>query len=190
MTEPRLLLDRMLAPAIAEQLRDRGHDVAAVTERPHLTGVADEADEQVLELAAGEARSVVTLNIVDFAALESVWNASNRSHAGIVYVATSTFPQNKGFIGALVKALDHAISAGRLPGRDSTWYLRPAPVAARRSSGLRTGPGLVADSCWFSDTCPPAAQAVERASPPAPSGAAGSPSPDGRADCAAGAPTS
>ena len=110
MTEPRLLLDEMLAPAIAEQLRDRGHDVAAVTEWPHLTGVAD---EQVLELAAGEARSVVTLNIVDFAALESVWNASNRSHAGIVYVATSTFPQNKGFIGALVRALDHAIGAGK-----------------------------------------------------------------------------
>lgn len=124
MTEPRLLLDEMLAPAIAEQLRDRGHDVAAITERPHLTGAAD---EQVLELAAGEARSVVTLNIVDFAALDSVWKASNRSHAGIVYVATSTFPQNKGFIGSLVKALDHAISAGGLPDRDSTSYLRPAP---------------------------------------------------------------
>ena len=94
----------------------------AIAERPHLTRVAD---EQVLQLAVGEARSVVTLNIVDFAALDSAWKASDRSHAGIVYVATSTFPQNKGFIGALVRVLDHAIGAGRLPDRDSTSYVRP-----------------------------------------------------------------
>src|SRR5512135_1747661 len=69
---------------------------------------------------ASEGRSVVTLNIVDFAALDWRWKAANRSHAGVVYVASSTFPRNKGFIGSLGNALDRAIKAGRIPDRDST----------------------------------------------------------------------
>ena len=37
----RLLLDEMLSARIAEQLRDRGHDVTAVDGSPHLRGLAD-----------------------------------------------------------------------------------------------------------------------------------------------------
>lgn len=115
-----LLLDEMLSPTIADQLRQRGHDVYAITERPDLVGLPD---EQVLVLGSDEDRVVVTLNIADFAALNSVWHSQGRSHAGLVYVSTATFPQDRAFVGNLVSSLDRAARVGSLPGRDDTCFL-------------------------------------------------------------------
>lgn len=116
-----LLLDEMLSPTIAGQLRERGHDVYAITQRPDLVGIAD---GHVLALGADEDRVVVTLNIADFAALHSDWQAQGRSHAGLVYVSTATFPQDRAFLGALVGSLDKAVRSGELPGQDETRFLR------------------------------------------------------------------
>lgn len=115
-----LLLDEMLGPKIAVQLRERGHDVYAVTERPHLVSLPD---DQVLALAAAEGRAVVTANIGDFATLDARWAASGREHGGIVFITSVAFPQDRSFIGALVTALDAAAADGKLPGRGRTHYL-------------------------------------------------------------------
>jgi predicted nuclease of predicted toxin-antitoxin system len=58
----KLLLDKMLAPAIARELTARGHDVQAVaghSERECLS------DPDVLALARAQQRAVVTNNVSD-----------------------------------------------------------------------------------------------------------------------------
>jgi hypothetical protein len=115
-----LLLDEMLSPKIAGQLRQRGHDAYAITERPDLVGLSD---EQVLALGTDEGRIVVTLNIADFAALHSQWQAQGRRHRGLVYVSTVSFPQDHAFLGSLVASLDKASAAADLPAPDETSFL-------------------------------------------------------------------
>lgn len=116
-----LLLDEMLSPKVAEQLRLRGHDAYAITERPDLVGLSD---EQVLAVSADEGRIVVTLNIADFAGLHAEWQARGRSHGGLMYVSTATFPQDRAFLGSLVSSLHKAAQAQGLPGSDETRFLR------------------------------------------------------------------
>lgn len=118
-----LLLDEMLSSKVAVQLRQRGHDAFAVTERADLVGISD---EQILALSADEGRIVVTLNISDFAGLHTEWQAEGRSHAGLVYVSTATFPQDRAFLGSLIESLHQASAAGDLPGSDETRFLRRA----------------------------------------------------------------
>lgn len=121
MSAPPLLLDEMLSPHIAEQLRSSGWDVTAVAERRDLVGMSD-AD--VLALATEEQRIVVTLNIADFAKLAQAWASHERPHAGVLLVSTTTFRQDRGFVGAVVAALDHAARADALPGSGQAWFLQ------------------------------------------------------------------
>ncbi|MPY92417.1 MAG: hypothetical protein GEV08_04905 [Acidimicrobiia bacterium] len=121
MSASRLLLDEMLSSKIAEQLRGRGHDAVAVTEQADLVSLPDEV---LLAVAAAERRVLVTLNIGDFAALDAAWAAQGREHAGLVFLTTSAFPQNCGFVGAVVRALHIAVRDGRLPGRSEGRFLR------------------------------------------------------------------
>jgi len=102
-----LLLDEMLSGTIAEQLRSRGHDVIAVVEDPALTALAD---EEILALASATGRTLVTANIKDFAPLDQRYKATGRTHAGLVLVSAKAFPQDRGFIGALVGALDKLLT--------------------------------------------------------------------------------
>jgi predicted nuclease of predicted toxin-antitoxin system len=62
----RLLLDEMLSPAIAGELRARGYDVEAIKEHAEWRAYAD---PQVLDLARRERRALVTDNLVDTRAL-------------------------------------------------------------------------------------------------------------------------
>lgn len=116
MTPARLLLDEMLSPKIGAGLADRGHDVDAVTQRPDLMALHD--DEPILAAATAEGRG-------DFALLDSRWAAEGRTHAGIVFVPTSAFPQDRGFIGNVVNALHAAAEEDALPASGQTLYLRP-----------------------------------------------------------------
>src|SRR5436190_13021864 len=106
----RLLLDEMLSGAIAEQLRARRHDVAAVVEDNALISLPD---EDLLVAATEAGRAIVTANIKDFVPLDQRWKAAGQNHAGIVLVPTKTFPQNRAFIGRRVDALDRLL---RTPG--------------------------------------------------------------------------
>ncbi len=82
----RLLLDANLSGRrIARPLREDGHDVLALSERPELEGLAD---PEVLAIAAAEGRTLVTRNSRDFAPLLREWAEAGRSHAGVVLIWT------------------------------------------------------------------------------------------------------
>ena len=57
----KLLLDEMYAPAIAEQLRARGHDVATVHD-PAYRALEGEPDEEVWAAAIADHRALVSEN--------------------------------------------------------------------------------------------------------------------------------
>ena len=59
----RALLDEMLTPAIAGELRSRGHDVAAIAGHQDREALPD---PDVLPLARAEHRAIVTSNLRDF----------------------------------------------------------------------------------------------------------------------------
>ena len=104
----KLLLDEMLSPVVARELRALGHDVVAIKERPSWSGVPD---EQVLEFARVEQRAVVTNNVRDFRPLhgEAVM-PGGRGHYGVVF-APSGYRRTRDDVGRLVAALDRLISA-------------------------------------------------------------------------------
>ncbi|MBC7373128.1 MAG: DUF5615 family PIN-like protein, partial [Frankiales bacterium] len=125
----RLLLDEMISPTVAQQLRARGHDVVAVAERADLV---QSADEQVLHQAAQEDRVLVTLDVADFAVLAGQWAAQGRGHAGIIYVSGTAFAQDRSLLGALITALDAASHSQLLPGPGATEFLTRPPWPHRR----------------------------------------------------------
>lgn len=116
----RFLLDEMIQTTVATGLQERGHDVRAIQGEPTLWGTPD---EDVLELATADRRILVTRNVGDFVVLNRQWKQQHRSHTGIVFVPTSTFPEDRSAIGALVKSLAAASKVGTLPGPDSTGFL-------------------------------------------------------------------
>jgi len=102
----RLLLDEMYPPAVAEQLRARGHDVASVhdPEYQHLEG---SPDEEVLAAALADERVLVTENVADFRRLETAALAAGEAQAALVYTSNRQFPRGQPrTIGRLVAALD------------------------------------------------------------------------------------
>ena len=64
----RLLLDEMLSPAIARELRGRGHDVLAIADHPGWVALSD---PEVMTLARTERRAVVTSNLRDYRPLHA-----------------------------------------------------------------------------------------------------------------------
>ena len=99
----RLLLDEMFPGAMADQLCAKGHDVRAVVATPQLTGLPD---EEILIGAAEAGRALVTANIKDFMPIDARYRATGRSHAGLILVATKTFPQTRSYVLAIVNALN------------------------------------------------------------------------------------
>jgi hypothetical protein len=98
----RLLLDEMYPARLALALRERDLDAGAVDERPPLRGLAD---EELLALAAGEGRTLVTENVADFMRLYGEWGGSGRAHAGIVIALSGRFSRTPAGHEALVAAL-------------------------------------------------------------------------------------
>lgn len=105
----RLLLDEMLAGAIAEQLRRRDRDANATVEHPELRGLDDPA---LFERAQTLGRAIVTYNRDDFLALDRLYRADGREHRGVVILNPRRFPQGSASVGALVKSLDALLTAG------------------------------------------------------------------------------
>jgi hypothetical protein len=109
----KLLLDEMLAPAIAAELRDRGHDVVAIKKHPEWRAMGD---PEVVELARREQRAIVTKNIRDFRPLHAeLVAAGGAGYPGMVFVPAS-FPLTKAATGQIVSALEAKLA--EYPGDD------------------------------------------------------------------------
>lgn len=93
----------MLSPAIARALRDRGHDVVAVGERPEWRAFCD---VEVVDVARRERRAIVTANLRDFRPLHRDLVAPGGvGHTGLVLVPTSHRLRNQD-VGRVVTGLD------------------------------------------------------------------------------------
>jgi Domain of unknown function (DUF5615) len=108
----KVLLDEMHSSAITGQLRDRGRDAEAVTERPELRA---RPDRDLFALAQAEQRAVVTENIDDFSAIANDHDQRGQAHFGLVLVSPGRYPRSSpGTIGRMVIALDRLL--GEHPG--------------------------------------------------------------------------
>jgi hypothetical protein len=110
----RLLLDEHYTRVIAEQLRERGQDAVAVTERPDLVGLDD---SELLRLAAAERRALLTENWGDFQRVLREAEASGARHFGVVFTSSERLPHGKGTIGLYVRVLDDFLT--RHPAEDA-----------------------------------------------------------------------
>ena len=110
-TAPRLklLLDEMLDPSIAAELRARGHDVVAVAERPDLRTQPDRA---ILAAAEAEDRIVVTEDR-DYRRLGAERVLADRSYPALIFTDDRSWPRaNRRTLGRLVTALDALLTSG------------------------------------------------------------------------------
>lgn len=110
-----VLLDEMYPPALAQQLRELGHDVLAVAAEAELVG-ADDAT--VLSAALEQRRVLVTENVRDCAIL-----TRQRTHHGMVFVNGQRWPRTPAGIPVLLAALATTVQAGNLPGVDEVRWL-------------------------------------------------------------------
>src|ERR1035437_5768111 len=88
----RLLLDEMYAPAVAEQLRARGNDVASVHD-PAYRVWEGEPDEDVWAAAIAGDRALVTENVGDFRRIEADSLASGAPPARQVRRGSQSSPR-------------------------------------------------------------------------------------------------
>ena len=104
----RLLLDEMLFPAIARELRARGHDVRAIQEHPEWQAFDD---GQVLELARRERRAVVTDNLSDMRPLHyEAISPGGPGDCGIIFIPGG-YPRTRADTGRIVAALERKLAA-------------------------------------------------------------------------------
>jgi predicted nuclease of predicted toxin-antitoxin system len=110
----RLLLDEMYSPAIAEALRERGHDALSAHDRPDLAAALDRA---IFAAMQAEERVIVTNNVRDFAPLAREALERGSTFPGIVFTSDRSLPRNKRTIGTFAAALD-ALMTGN-PAEDA-----------------------------------------------------------------------
>lgn len=121
----------MWAPAIAVQLRERDHDVVAITEPAWRSRYAGIPDNDVFEKAQEDGRAIVTDNIPDYERARTDWESRGLPHHGIVYALNPPFNRNRGVavIGQMVRALDHLFASHETTTEpfDRVLYLRLGP---------------------------------------------------------------
>jgi predicted nuclease of predicted toxin-antitoxin system len=99
----KLLLDEMLSPAIARELRARGHDAEAVAGHPDREALSD---PEVLGLARVEHRAVVTNNVRDFRPLHhEAITPGGPGHYGVIFIP-GTYRRTRNDIGKITAALE------------------------------------------------------------------------------------
>lgn len=135
MTEPRsggpertrvaLLLDEMHAPAVAEALRRRGHDVIAAAERPDLRSMAD---EELFIWAGQESRRLVTENVKDFRRLLLRAEEAALRRPALLYTSSRTFPRSRRNPGPLIQALNAWLCDPDASNRPPEDWLRPTVI--------------------------------------------------------------
>ena len=120
----KLLLDEMYAPAIAEQLRARGHDVASVHDAAYRV-LEGEPDEKVWATAIADERALVSENVQDFSRLDADALVHEQPGARLIFTTDRQFPRgDPATIGRLVTALDALLAAE--PDLVTAVFLKPA----------------------------------------------------------------
>lgn len=105
----KILIDEMWSSAIAIQLRARGHDVVAASEREDLRA---KSDAIVFKAAQSEGRAIVTDNAVDFRPLATAAIHHGQFHQGLILTSNRRFPRRDSrTTGRLVVALEALIRA-------------------------------------------------------------------------------
>lgn len=103
----RLLLDEHYSPEIARQLRQRGHDVVSINERPELEGLADGT---LFARMARERRAIVTNNVKDFVRLADRAATTGEEHYGVLFTSDRSLPRRKETIGRFLTVLDRLLA--------------------------------------------------------------------------------
>jgi uncharacterized protein with PIN domain len=99
----RILLDEMISPRIARELRESGHDVQAVKkDRPDLVS---RSDNELIRQMAAERRAIVTNDVADFQAIHERLAAAEDEHSGMIFTFDATMPRTKDAIPDWVEAL-------------------------------------------------------------------------------------
>ena len=98
----KLLLDEMLDPAIAAQLRKHGWDVQAIQDDTSLIG---KKDLEILRASGALGRVLVTDNVPDFARLHNRFIAAGENHFGLLFASPASLPRSKRTIGLWVAAI-------------------------------------------------------------------------------------
>jgi predicted nuclease of predicted toxin-antitoxin system len=120
----KLLLDEMYAPAIAEQLRARGHDVASVHDAAYRA-LEGEPDEKVWAAAVSDNRALVSENVQDFRRLDADALAREQPRTRLIFTTDRQFPRgDPATTGRLVTALDALLAAE--PDLVIAVFLKPA----------------------------------------------------------------
>lgn len=100
----KLLLDEMISPKIARELRDRGFDVQAVkADRSDLEAVSD---REILIRMAAEKRALVTNDVLDFQLIHSQLRGGGEDHYGLLFTSDATMPRRKASISLWVETLE------------------------------------------------------------------------------------
>lgn len=100
----RLLLDEMISPRVARELRERGFDVQAIKkDRPELERTAD---REIVRRMAAEKRVVVTNDVLDYQPIHDRLIAAGEEHYGMVFTYDDTLPRGKGDVALWVHALE------------------------------------------------------------------------------------
>ena len=103
----KLLLDEMLSPMIARELRARGHDVEPVAGNPDREALSD---PEVLALARAEHRAVVTDNLRDFRPLHhEAITPGEAGHFGMIFMPGS-YRRTKADTGRIIAALEEILT--------------------------------------------------------------------------------
>jgi predicted nuclease of predicted toxin-antitoxin system len=99
----KLLLDEMISPRVARELRKDGHDVQAVKQdRPDL---ASRQDREIVRLMALEQRVIVTNDVADFQGIHDQFLATGETHLGMIFTFDATMPRTKAAIPQWVRTL-------------------------------------------------------------------------------------
>ena len=120
----RLLLDEMFSPAVAAELRDLGHDVIAVADRPDLRS---KSDEEIFAWASAEKRWLLTENVKDFRPIMLRALQAGPSGCGLLSTSGRAFPRSRKNPCPLIRALHAWLTEGppALPVTES-WLLGPS----------------------------------------------------------------
>lgn len=99
----KLLLDEMISPRVARELRAAGHDAQAIkADRPDLEAASD---RDVLLRAAADRCALVTNDVRDFRLLHDRFLATGDEHYGIVFTEDATLPRNRASIPLWLETL-------------------------------------------------------------------------------------